>query len=265
MGWIHAYPRWLVAILTIAIFAGTAFAGLATTRSWSRQRGMHALVDNGVIGWIFSAILGIYAIAIGLIAVASWNNESQAASVASKEAAAIAGLYRDFTGYPEPTGGQLRAMLAEYARDVVDKAWPLQRAGEIPHGGTDVLNRLQKVLYGFEPATDGKRILHAAALESYNRMIECRRQRLEAVDYAVPGTLWSVVLVGAAISIVASFVFSIESFQVHALMTCLLAAIVGLLVFFIAVTDRPYRGADSVSPEAYELVIRDLMDDAGHH
>ena len=76
----------------------------------------------------------------------------------------------------------------------------------------------------------------------------------------MPNTLWSVVVIGALLSIVASYVFNMESFWVHAAMTSLLAAMIGLLVFFILVTDLPYRGQVSVSPEAYRLVLRDLIE-----
>ncbi len=99
------------------------------------------------------------------------------------------------------------------------------------------------------------------ALRTYNELVEERRERLEAVEYAVPATLWGVVIAGAAISIVASFVFSMESLALHGLMTGLLAAMIGLLVFFIATTDRPYRGPDAGEPLAYEIVLRDLMSD----
>lgn len=150
-------------------------------------------------------------------------------------------------------------MLVRYTRFVIDVEWPMQRRGEIPHRGTDVLTELQRVFYAFEPTTDGQRIIHAEALGVFNELIENRRIRIEAVDFAVPGTLWSVVLVGALISIMGSCVFSMESLAFHALMTGLLAAMIALLVFFIASTDRPYRGAIGVPPTAYELVLRDLM------
>jgi len=39
----------------------------------------------------------------------------------------------------------------------------------------------------------------------------------------------------------------------------LAAPLIGLLVFFIAVTDMPYRGRDAISAESYELVRRDLV------
>jgi hypothetical protein len=260
MAHVHDLPLWLAGLSTITVFVGGSLLGLALTRRWSRRRGLHALVDNSVIGWIFSAILGIYAIAIGLIAVESWGNAAEASAAASREAAEIAALYRDLGGYPQPAQGTLEAGLADYTRNVIEEAWPQQRRGEIPHGGTKILNGFQRVLYTFEPATEGQKAVHAEALRAYNSLIEFRRQRLEAVEYAVPRSLWSVVVIGALLSIAASYVFSMDSFWVHAAMTSLLSAMIGLLVFFILITDLPYRGQAGIGPEAYELVLHDLIE-----
>src|SRR5262249_4874997 len=99
---IYDLPPWQFGGLTIVVFVAVALGGLVATRAWFRGRGLHALVDNGVIGWIFSAILVIYAIAIGLTAVQTWGNEERAAGEASDEASRIAALYRDLSGYPDP-------------------------------------------------------------------------------------------------------------------------------------------------------------------
>jgi hypothetical protein len=264
MGWLHDLPRWIAALLILAFFVSGALAGLLVTRLWSQRRGMHALVDNGVVGWIFSATLAIYAITVGLTAVASWSNAVAASNVASLEAAEIAALYRDLGGYPEPVRAELRTELRAYLKGVIDTAWPAQRRGEIPPGGTELLTHFQRVFYSFEPTTDGQRIVHAEALRAFNRLVETRRQRLDAVSYAVPGTLWGVVLTGAVLAIGGSYVFSIESLGAHTVMTALLASMIALLVFFIAVTDLPYRGTGGVTSGAYELVLHDLVDgDAG--
>lgn len=259
MSVLHDSPLWLVGLLTMVVFVAGALLGLAATRRWTRRRGLHALVDNGVIGWIFSAILSIYAIAVGLTAVATWGNASQAASVASREAAEIAALFHDLSGYPQPVQEQLQAALGDYARSIIAEDWPQQQRGEVPRASAPELVDLQRLLYGFQPLDVGQQVVHAEALRAFNALIEWRRQRLEAVDYAVPGTLWSVVLFGALLSIGASFVFSMDSFWVHGVMTSLLAAMIGLIVFFILVTDHPYRGAMSVTPEAYELVMDGLI------
>jgi hypothetical protein len=260
MAWIHDLPHPLAAGLVLVVVVGASLAGLVFTRRFSRARGLHALVDNGVIGWIFSSILGIYAIAIGLIAVASWSNASHAAGLASEEASRLAAIYRDADGYPEPVREELQHDLARYTHYVIEQAWPQQRQGVIPRGGTQILFSFQHHLYAFEPQTAGQQALHAETLRAFNSLIEVRRQRLEAVTSSVPNTLWGVVLAGAALSIAASYVFSMESLRVHAAMTGLLAAMIGLLVYFIIDTDLPYRGTFGIGPGAYEIVLHDLME-----
>jgi hypothetical protein len=163
------------------------------------------------------------------------------------------------SGYPRPTRDALVQGLRVYLTDVIESDWPRQRRGEIPHDGTDRLTEIQTTLYAFEPATDGQRAIHAETLRAFNQVTETRRDRLDDVDSSVPGTLWTVVLVGAVVAIGATYVFTLDSVAVHAVMTMLLAAMIGLLVFFIAVTDMPYRGRDGISSAPYENVRQDLV------
>ena len=263
MEWLHELPRWFAGVVVWAAFVGVALGGLVVTRRWIRSRGLHALVDNGVVGWIFSAILAIYAITIGLTAVASWTDANDAADVASLEASVIATIYRDLDGYPEPPRRELVRGLTAYLTDIIETAWPAQRRGEVPHGGTTLLTSFQRTLHAFEPTTDGQRAIHAETLPAFNRLVEARRQRLAGIDSSVPGTLWAVVFVGAVVAIGASYMFTLESLRVHATMTVLLASMIGLLVFFIAVTDMPYRGDGGIGSDPYELVLRELVSAAG--
>jgi len=97
-------------------------------------------------------------------------------------------------------------------------------------------------------------------LDGFNKLVEFRRRRIEAASYAVPGTLWVVVLVGAAVSIFGSYLFKIPSSSVHGLLTILLTTMIALLVFFIATTDHPYSGSNAIKRLAYEIVLRYLRD-----
>jgi len=100
----------------------------------------------------------------------------------------------------------------------------------------------------------------AEVLRAFNTLVEFRRRRIEATSYAVPSSLWVVVLIGAAISIFASYLFNVDSLLAQSLMTMLLTSMIALLVFFIATTDHPYRGVNAIKPLAYEIVLRNLMD-----
>jgi hypothetical protein len=253
-------PLWPFALLTLAVFNGAALVGLVCTRQLGRRFGLYGLIDNDTVGWIFSAILVIYAIALGLIAVATWANSSAAANVASQEASQIPVLYRSLLGYPQPLQNEIKSVLLRYLKSIIDDAWPAQQRGEVTEEGIEDLLELGRRIIAFEPATDGQCVVYGEVMRSFNTLTAFRRRRIEAASYAVPESLWCVVLTGAALSIFASYVFNIPSLLVHSLMTVLLASMIALLVFFIAATDNPYQGANSIEPIAYRIALHDVVE-----
>src|SRR5262245_26552200 len=118
-------PLWLFTLLTVAGFNAIALGGLVCTRRLGNWLGFDTL------GWIFSAILVMYALSLGLIAVASWGNASAAAAAASEEASHIATVYRTLGGYPEPLRDDLKDSIVRYTQSIVEKAWPAQQRGEV--------------------------------------------------------------------------------------------------------------------------------------
>src|SRR5690242_21491939 len=97
-------PLWLFALLTVLGFNAVALGGLVCTSRFGQLVGLYTFIDNDTVGAIFSAILVMYAISLGLIAVASWGNASAAAAAASEEASHIATVYRTLGGFPAVTG-----------------------------------------------------------------------------------------------------------------------------------------------------------------
>jgi Protein of unknown function (DUF4239) len=258
---IHAVPVWALAPACVLGFVVPAMVGL-----WLVHRKIHqrlnlgeTLVDNGVVGWFFSGVLTIYGITLGLIAVTTWESSTRVSGIASREAATVAALYRDAGGLAMPLRDQLRGKLREYTRFVIEKAWPAQRRGEILSDGNRMLDEFQSLLFANEPNTEGLRILQAEALKTFNELVELRRQRTEAVNQGVPAVVWEVILLGGALTIAASFCFHVQQFRFHLLLTTGLAVMIGLLVFLIAALDRPYRGAVSVEPTAYQIVLESVM------
>ena len=257
---LEGIPLWFFALLTVAGFNGAALTGLVCTRRLGQWLGLYALVENDTLGWIFSAILVIYAIAIGLIAVATWSNASAAVTVASQEASRITVLYRILAGYPQPLQKDIRRTVIQYTNSIIERAWPAQQRGEVTEHSTEILVELGRQILAFEPKSNGQSVVYGEVLRAYDGLVEFRRRRIEAARYAVPGILWVVVLLGAALSIFASYVFNIHSFLVHGLMTALLTTMIALLVFFIAATDNPYRGANAIEPAAYRIVLHAMTE-----
>ena len=71
----------------------------------------------------------IYGLLLGLLAVATYQNHTDVEKAVSSEASSLAALYRDVTAYPEPQRTDLKNLLREYTRYVIEEAWPLQRRG----------------------------------------------------------------------------------------------------------------------------------------
>ncbi len=179
--------------------------------------------------------------------------------IISQEATTLAVLHRDVSAYPEPIRSQLQKELRDYVDYVIREAWPLQQHGQVPNAGVERMNRFQSMLAMFEPATEGQKLLHAEALRAYKNMIQARRLRLDAVSTGLPGVMWTVVLVGAVISLSTSFFFKVEDVRLHQILLTLLAMFIGLVIFMTFALDRPFRGDLGVRPEPYQLIYDHLM------
>ncbi len=256
--WIYDYPMiWVGAAFAAAAVAitvaGIIFLGPAM-RSW-----LHAdRPANEVIGYTLSSFSVLYGILLGLLAVESYQNYSTANDIVSKEASAISALYRDFGGYPPPTRQILQQALRDYALDVVEKSWPMQRKGLTPAHETTLVTELFNQVIGFAPANRAQEILHVEAFRQLNVFAETRRQRLNNITMGIPPILWWVVVIGAAVHIVLIWMLDIRR-HVHLLLGGLLSFFIGVVIFAIAAMDNPFRGEVSDGPEAIELVIANLM------
>jgi hypothetical protein len=257
--WIYDLPTWAFGILTVSFVAMVSCGGLLLSRSWIRKQIRLSDDTNEVVNAYFAGVGVLYGLLLGLVAVATWQNFDDASALISKEAAALGALYRDVSGYPEPLGQKLQSELRQYTVDIIDQAWPEQQQGRVPTGGNVLMSQFERTLLSFEPASAGQTVLHEEAFRAFNYLIEIRRLRLDAVDGGLPGVLWSVVLIGAALSIGMTYFFHLGDQKLHLILTGILGAFIGLMVFLTAAVDNPFRGEVSVSADSYRLLLDTVM------
>jgi hypothetical protein len=65
-------------------------------------------------------------------------------------------------------------------------------------------------------------------------------------------------LIGAFLAITVTYLLSISP-SVHIVLTALLAAFIGLVVFTVAGLDKPLSGPLAITPDSYRLVLERLM------
>ena len=78
--------------------------------------------------------------------------------------------------------------------------------------------------------------------------MELRRERLFSVGTGLPAVVWWVLLIGAALNIALTYLFSVERLGAHLLLTLALTVFVALLIFLIAAMDHPFPGSSRSAP-----------------
>jgi Protein of unknown function (DUF4239) len=218
--------------------------------------------ESEFTGAMLQSVMVFYGLAVALIAVTVFQTYSDSSKLVTGEATAINSLYRDVTSYPEPIRTELQKLLRAYTDQVINGAWPLVRRGKIPTAGLEHMTRFQAALDKFEPVTEGQKLLHGETLRAYNQLIQARRLRLDAVTTGLPTVMWAVIVIGAFISLSASFFFKVEDARLHIIEVLLLAVFIGLVIFMIVALDRPFRGDLGVRADPYQLVYDQLMKDS---
>ena len=259
--WIFDIPLFIMGPAIILMLCLFAVGGLIVVRRRLLPR-LHIGAEDGELnGSIVHAVMVLYGLAVALIMVSVWETYSDTSKIVSEEAASLAALYRDVSSYPQPIRADLQKELRDYTDQVIHGAWPLQRRGQVPTAGVEHMSRFQAVLDKFEPGTEGQKILHAETLRAYNLLTQARRMRLDAVETGLPAVMWTVIILGAFISLSTFFFFKVEDVRLHGILASLLAIFMGLAIFLILALDRPFRGDLGIKPKAYELIYDHLMNE----
>lgn len=259
MSFLYDLPLWLVGVVLVVVMCGLAILGLQVTQRRIHARFQITDEDGHFISTMVHSFMVFYALTVAMIAITVWETYDAAGRVASGEATALGTLYRDVSAYPSPTQAQLQAALREYAEHVIEVAWPEQHRGVVPQGGIDRIDAFLKLLTSFEPTTEGEKILHAEALRAFNELSDSRRMRLDAVQTALPGLLWTVIFLGAALGVAGSYFFRVRDARLHRYLVVMLTTFIAMVIFVVFAFDRPFRGDMGIKAEPYELVYDQLM------
>jgi hypothetical protein len=260
--WLYEVSPRTAALIMVVFIESVALVGLVLVRRVLIPRLHYHDGANDAVSGTVQAIGVFYGITVGLIAVGVWNTNSNASDLVSKEAASIGSLYRDVNGYPAPLRDELRSKLREYTVFLINEAWPAQQRGQGQKvtSGVKLLDDFQAKLYSFQPANTSQSALHSETLRAYNSLIEYRRLRIDAVGNGLSMIMWSVIWVGAAISIGVAYFFNIPDLKLHAILVALMGGFLAMVLFMIVINDKPFYGGRSISSDPYRLILENLID-----
>ncbi len=258
--WLYDIPGWALFVLIIGIMLAISSAGaLVMRKKFDRWLDLSE-ETNDLVGHFLSFTGAFYGIMLGLVAVGAWETFNDASSAVDREATSLGALYQDVMQLPGPADGRGQALLREYARQVIKYEWPAQQQGIESNAGEKAIRAIG-IEIGTAPINSpSQQLLVAEALRQYNVLLEARRARLQTTGDALPTTLWAVIIIGALINIVMTWLLSIKNERLDLIVNTLMALTLGSVLAFIIAMDNPYRGELSVSSQSIETVLTGIMD-----
>ena len=259
IAFLEQLPLWLLGLVLVAWLMSTVLVALWIFRRQVLPRLQVDFNNAHYVAPLMQSSMLLYSMIAALTAVGAWTRYSEVSRIVSAEATAITTLWRDLGGYPGPLRDSMQEVLRGYTDQVINGAWPQLKRGEIPSKGVEWMDRLQGLLYVFEPMTEGQKVLHAETLRAFNALVEQRRQRPDAARAGLPGVFWFVLLGGAVAGITMASFFYVENARLQASMLLGLAASLSMALLVIFALDTPFTGDVSIGPESYQLIYDQHM------
>jgi hypothetical protein len=239
--------------LVVSLFVAAAVGGLVLVQRLVPIE--RRLEHNDVAGFIY-AVLGVaYAVLLGLMVVAVWQDWEEARDSTTQEANELAAVFWLAHGLPEPEGRHIQTLARDYARVEVRQEWPLMQHGKRSPKAYELLDEMRASVEALHPTNDAQTILYDNLLGRLHELGDARRARLLQAEEGLPAILWAVLLVGGGITVGFTYLFGLRSTTVHVLMVAALALIIGLVLFTVAALDYPFRGDIRIGPEAFEQTL----------
>jgi hypothetical protein len=245
--------RIVIGLLLICLAMLVAGGGLVLVQRLmpTRRRMQH----NDVAGFIY-AVLGVaYAVLLGLMVVAVWEDWNAANAVVDQEASELAEIFWLAHRLPQPEGHRLQELARSYARVVVKEEWPLMERGKVSPKAWTILDEIRDDIQRMQPATPTQQVLYEQGLQQVSDLADARRERLLDAEQGVPTVLWVVLIIGGVEVVGFTYLFGLQSTTVHVLMIMSLTLIIALVLFTVAALDYPFEGDIHIGPDAFEQVL----------
>jgi hypothetical protein len=260
---------WLTAVIIAAVAAVSIAAMLAIRRYLAPSGGFFS--DSDRAAGVFSVIGTAFAVLLAFVIFLAFESYSNARAEAGSEAIAVGELFNTANLFPAAERRALQGDLICYSRAVIVDEWRTMRDG-------DSSPLVETWASNLESAADRLSVETAKQSEAYGHWFDTNRDRLEGrrgrlaeAQPFVPGLLWLVLILGAALLLAYTCFFAdpAEPPYVQGLLMGAVSAIAVAGLVTVRFLDRPYEGkSGSIEPTALEhsvaLIEREWSTAAGH-
>lgn len=234
--------------IVVATVVATLSLLVVLNRVWPPDK---RRIHNDIIGWQLSVVGTTYAVIIGFMLYAVWTNFEVANVNADQEANALVNVYRLADGLPAAQRDQIHQLAVAYANDAVEKEWPAMAQGSTIQIGSQITNQLWTVITTTATQNTSEQINLDHAITQLANMTMHRRTRQLQSQSGLPGVLWVLLIIGAALIIGSTCMFGTSNVPLHLFQVFALTFMVSLALVAIADIDRPFQGSVCVSSHGF--------------
>jgi hypothetical protein len=215
-------------------------------------------IHNDLIGWQLSVLGTTYAVIIGFMLYTVWTNYGSAELNAEAEANSITNLYRLADGLPVAQSGRVKSLTRDYVDAVVNHEWTEMALGQSPDETRKIIARLWETLAKPPNASPSEVTAGDHALYELSALSGYRRIRMVANGTNLPGVLWFVLLVGAAVTVASTCLFGASNSYLHGIQVGAFSLLISLALVAIADINRPYQGSVHISDYPFRRALEDI-------
>jgi Protein of unknown function (DUF4239) len=249
-------PLWLTVIIVVAVAELYSVGLMLLCRlTWGRDR---LSLNNEVAGFKFSVIGVLYAVLLGFVVIAVWEDYRNTETAVRNEAKAIADLTQISYALPQPGGSGIRAPLLDYAEEVRRSEWPAMARGVPSEKATHALAHLSEAIFDLQIEQLRDLALYQQALRLLGVIEDNRNERLDSADGSVPSILWLVLIAGGMITLGYPAFFGSSNLVAQTLMTATLAALVALALLPAVILDFPFTGDVTISSAPFDQALHQM-------
>jgi Protein of unknown function (DUF4239) len=209
---------------------------------------------NDVTGWQLGILGTTYGVILGFMLLTVWNDFRAAEVNTNLEASSLMTVSRIGDMLPSPARESMHALGAKYAEAAINEDWPAMQVQRDSQASERVVSDMWKVLAQLRAGgVEGGSVDHLA--DALKDLSERRNLRSQEFRSRVPGILWLLLVIGGGVTVGSSCLLGNDNKWLHYCQVLALTFVVSVTLASIADLARPFEGAVSVTPIAFQRAM----------
>lgn len=210
--------------------------------------------SHDVAGFTFSIIGVLYSVILGFTVINVQNRYNVVLESIHTEAILLADLYQDAVYFSPDEQTAIRTSLRNYITYVVNEEWWQSGDKTIDMKARSHIRDIWNSYYKVQLKNEKMTLWYTESISKLNSLLNARLTRQFNSTVHLGGMMWSLLIVGAVITICFMFFFGLENTRSHMLMTALLAGYISFMLYLVYSLDNVFKGPQGIQPVALEQV-----------